>query len=66
MKSSLLKKVRFVLNKQQPIYLRSLFKGENFMPINRPMDEMLWPTSRNGKAVCWIMPFKMLNLHYNR
>jgi hypothetical protein len=26
---------------------------------------MLWPTTRNGKVVCQIMPFKMSNLHYN-
>ncbi len=30
------------------------------------MDEMSWPTSGNGKVVCHTMPFKMLNLHYNR
>jgi hypothetical protein len=28
------------------------------------MDEMLRPTSRNGKVVCRIVPFKMSNLHY--
>ncbi len=26
---------------------------------------MLWPTSRNGKVVCHMVPFKMSNLHYN-
>ncbi len=26
---------------------------------------MSWPTSRNGKAICHIVPFKMSNLHYN-
>jgi len=30
------------------------------------MDEMLWPTSRNGKVIHHKMPFKMSNLHYNR
>jgi hypothetical protein len=52
---------RFVLNKQ-PICLQNLVRGENYIPINR---EMLWPTTRNGKVVCQIMPFKMSNLHYN-
>ncbi len=27
---------------------------------------MAWPTSRNGKVVHCIIPFKMSNLHYNR
>jgi hypothetical protein len=30
------------------------------------MDEMSRPTSRNGKVVRRIVPFKMSNLHYNR
>jgi hypothetical protein len=30
------------------------------------VDDMSWPTSCNGKAVCWIVPFNMLNLHYNQ
>ncbi len=29
------------------------------------MDEMLWPTSHNGKVICHTLPFKMSNLHYN-
>jgi hypothetical protein len=29
------------------------------------MDEMSWPTSRNGKVIHCTMPFKMSNLHYN-
>jgi hypothetical protein len=29
------------------------------------MDEMLWPTSCNGKVVHHTVPFKMSNLHYN-
>ena len=27
---------------------------------------MSWPTSRNGKVVHCIVPFKMSNLHYNQ
>jgi hypothetical protein len=50
---------RFVLNRQQPIFLRSLFRGENPIPINRLVDEMSWPTSCNGKVVHCIVPFKM-------
>jgi hypothetical protein len=60
-----LEKTWFVLNKQQPIFPQSLFEGESSIPINRPMDEMSWPTSHNGKVVHCIMPFKMSNLHYN-
>jgi hypothetical protein len=30
------------------------------------VDEMLWPTSCNVKAIYWIIPFKMSNLHYNQ
>jgi hypothetical protein len=48
------------------MFPQSLFEGEKSIPINRPLDEMLWPTSRNGKAICCTMPFKMSNLHYNR
>jgi hypothetical protein len=48
------------------MFLQSLFGGENSIPINRPLDEMSWPTSHNGKAIHRTMPFKMLNLHYNR
>jgi hypothetical protein len=55
----------FVLNKQQPIFPRSLFGGEGSIPINRPLDEMSWPTSQNGKVVHHTLPFKMSNLHYN-
>jgi hypothetical protein len=55
----------FVLNRQQPIFLQSLFGGEGSIPINRLVDEMLWPTSRNGKVVRHTLPFKMSNLHYN-
>jgi hypothetical protein len=61
-----LKKKRFVLNRWQSIFLRSLFGGKSSILINRPMNEMSWPTSCNGKVVCRIVPFKMLNLHYNR
>jgi hypothetical protein len=60
-----LEKMKFVLNKQQIFFLQSLFGGENSIPINRPMDDMLWPTSHNGKVVHRIVPFKMSNLHYN-
>jgi len=62
---STFKEVRFVMNKRQPIFPRSLFEGESSIFINRPMDEMSWPTSRNGKVICCTMPFKMSNLHYN-
>jgi hypothetical protein len=41
-------------------------KGENSIPINSLVGEMLWPTSCNGRGVHRIMPFKMSNLHYNR
>jgi hypothetical protein len=58
--------VGFVLNKQQPMFLRNLFVGENSILMNPPLDEMLWPTSRNGKDVHFMMPFKMSNLHYNQ
>ncbi len=30
------------------------------------MDEMSWPTTFNGKGVCWTLSFKMSNLHYNQ
>jgi hypothetical protein len=43
--------VGFVLNKRQSIFPRSLFERESSIPINRPLDEMLWPTPRNGKAI---------------
>jgi hypothetical protein len=43
----------------------SLFGGESSIFINRLLDEMLWPTSRNGKVVRCTVPFKMSNLHYN-
>ncbi len=56
----------FVLNNWQSMFLRSLFKKENFIPINRLMDEMSWPTSHNGKSIRCMVPFKMSNLHYNR
>jgi hypothetical protein len=61
-----IEKVGFVLNKQQWIYLNNLFKGENSIPLNRLVDDMSWPTSHNGKVVCWIVPFNMSNLHYNQ
>jgi hypothetical protein len=61
-----LEEVGFVLNKQQSMLSRSLFRGESSIPINRPLDEMLWPTSRNGKVVCCMVAFKMSNLHYNQ
>jgi len=44
----------------------SLFGRENSIPMNRPMDDMSWPTSCNGKAICRIVPFNMSNLHYNQ
>jgi hypothetical protein len=47
------------------MFPRSLFGRENSIFINRLMDEMSWPTSRNGKVIHCIMPFKMSNLHYN-
>jgi hypothetical protein len=47
------------------MFLWSLFRKENSIPINRLMDEMLWPTSHNGKAICCMVPFKVSNLHYN-
>jgi hypothetical protein len=56
-------RARFVLNKWQPIFPQNIFRGENYIPINR---EMLWPITRNGKVVCQIMPFKMSNLRYNQ
>ncbi len=43
----------------------SLFGGKSSILINRPMDEMSWPTSCNGKVVLHTVPFKMSNLHYN-
>jgi hypothetical protein len=58
--------VGFVLNRRQPIFLWSLFKRESSILINRPVDEMSWPTSRNAKVIRHIVPFKMSNLHYNR
>jgi hypothetical protein len=61
-----LEEARFVLNRWQLIFLWSLFKGESFIPINRLVDEMLWPTSCNGKVIRCIMPSMMSNLHYNR
>jgi len=57
--------VGFDLNRQHPIFPRSLFGGEIYIPINRLVDEMLWPTSCNGKFVHCIEPFKMSNPHYN-
>ncbi len=48
------------------MFPQSLFRGESSIPINRPLDEMSWSTSRNGKAIRCTMPFKMLNLHYNQ
>jgi hypothetical protein len=38
---------------------------ENFIPIHRLVDEMLWPTSCNGKVIHRTMPFMMSNSHYN-
>jgi hypothetical protein len=43
----------------------SLFRGESSIPINRPVDEMSWPTSCNGKVVHQMVPFKLSNPHYN-
>jgi hypothetical protein len=54
------------LNNWQLMFLQSRFKNENSIPINRPMHEMSWPTSHNGKAIHSMVPFKMLNLYYNR
>jgi hypothetical protein len=47
------------------MFFRSLFKRENSIPINRLVDEMLWLTSCNGKAIHCTVPFKMSHLHYN-
>jgi hypothetical protein len=47
------------------MFPRSLFGKENSIFINRIVDEMSWPTSRNGKVIHCTMPFKMSNLHYN-
>jgi hypothetical protein len=55
--------VGFVLNKQQPIFFQNLFGKESSILINRPVDEMLRPTTPSGKAIRWIM---MSNLYYNR
>jgi hypothetical protein len=60
-----LEKMRFILNKWQIFFPQSLFEGEISIPINKPMDDMSWPTSHNGKVVHHIVPFKMSNLHYN-
>jgi hypothetical protein len=60
-----LEEAKFVLNNQQLMFLRNLFGRENSILINRPVDEMSWPTSHNGKAIHRTMPFKMSNLHYN-
>jgi len=54
--------VGFVLNKQQPIFFQNLFGKESSILINRPVDEMLRPTTLSGKAIRWIM---MSNLYYN-
>jgi len=43
--------VGFVLNKLL-IFLRSLFGGESSIPINKLVDEMLWPITCNAKVVC--------------
>ncbi len=53
------------MNKRQMIYPQSLFGRDNSIPINRPMDDMSWPTSHNGKVVHRTLPFKMSNLYYN-
>ncbi len=47
------------------MFPQNLFIGESSIPINRPLDEMSWPTSCNGKVVRHTVPFKMSNLHYN-
>jgi hypothetical protein len=41
-------------------------RRERFILINRLVDEMLSPTSCNGKVICRTMLFMMSNLHYNR
>jgi len=61
-----LEEVKFVLNKQQPIFPQSLFGKENSILINRLVDEMSWPTTHNGNVIHQIVPFKMSNLHYNQ
>jgi hypothetical protein len=48
------------------MFFWNLFVGENSIFINRSLDEMLWPTSYNGKDVHRTMLFKMSNLHYNQ
>jgi hypothetical protein len=58
-------KTKFVLNKRHVIFPQRLFGGESSILINRPMDNMLWPTSHNGKVFHHSMPFKMSNLHHN-
>jgi hypothetical protein len=60
-----LEEVRFILNKWQSMFPQSLFKRESSILINKLVDEMLWPTSHNGKFVHSIVLFKMSNLHYN-
>ncbi len=47
---------------------QTLFGGESSIPINRPMDEMSWPTSCNGKVVHHTMPSSLQNegaFHYS-
>jgi hypothetical protein len=65
MKSSFFEEVRIVLCKWQLIFFLSLFGREISILINKLVNEMLWPTTHNGKAICQTMPFKMSNLHYN-
>jgi hypothetical protein len=57
--------VRFVLIRWQSIFPRSLFRRQSSISINRLVDEMSWPTLRNGQVIHHIVPFKVSNLHYN-
>jgi hypothetical protein len=52
--------VGFVLNKRQSMFPWSLFERENSIPINKQLDEMLWPTPHNGKAIHCTVPFNCI------
>ncbi len=42
-----LEETGFVLNRSQAIFPRTLFEGENSIPINKLVDKTSWPTSCN-------------------
>jgi hypothetical protein len=44
------------------MFPQSLFGGEISILISRPMDEMSWPTSDNGKVVHRIVPSLLQNV----